>query len=477
VPRARPDDAVIVAAAGREVRITHPDKVWFPEVGVRKRDVVAYFEAVAEGALRAARDRPVVLVRYVHGVGAKPFFQKRAPDARPDWVDTVTFRFPSGRTAEEVVIRDLAQLLWTVNLGCLELHTHPVRADDLDHPDELRLDLDPVPGVPWSTVVEVALALRDLLGEHGLVAWPKTSGSRGMHLLVRIARRWTFEDVRRAALALAREAERRLPGRASARWWKEEREGVFVDYNQNARDRTTAAAWSVRPLPATRVSMPLRWEEVPGSDPARWTLDAAVARHRSEGDAHAGIDARAGSLASLLRLAAQQEATLGDAPWPPHFAKAPGEPRRVAPSRAKGAKTGGRRPSAPLVLVARSPDEDAALAGLERWKARHPDVVPHLQPRHVLVDRMRGRSSTWTRIRVNLADVPARLRPSAEPPDPDDVPSRAPKPAAARKPRSPRAARPAPRAARPPAGRRGSRRRACPSGAGRASRGGGTGRR
>jgi DNA ligase D-like protein (predicted polymerase) len=408
-----------IAAAGREVRISHPDKLVFPADGVRKIDIARFFVAVADGALRGIRDRPIVLKRFPHGADQPPFYQKRVPKGAPDWIETVALHFPSGRTAEEVVVRDLAQLLWAVNLGCMELHPHPVRAADLDHPDELRIDLDPVPGVPWSQVRDVALLTRDILGDHGLQGWPKTSGSRGIHVLVRIAPAWPFGDVRRAALAVAREAERRAPGIATSRWWKEERRGVFLDYNQNAKDRTVASAYSVRPLPGTRVSMPLRWEEVPDCDPAVWTLATSIERFASEGDAHAGIDETAGRLDSLLALAVQQEEVQGDAPWPPHFAKQAGEAPRVAPSRAK---KGRREPKVPLVVIGQSEDEAASLAGLERWKARHPEVAALLEPRHILVDKMRGRYTTWTRIRVNLEAVPEAIRPAQEALDPDAPP-------------------------------------------------------
>ncbi|MBA2321131.1 MAG: DNA polymerase domain-containing protein, partial [Deltaproteobacteria bacterium] len=378
----------VVRAAGRDVRISHPDKLVFPRDGVRKIDLVRYFTAVADGALRGIANRPIVLKRFPQGADEPPFYQKRVPKGAPAWIETVALQFPSGRTADEVVVRDLAQLLWAVNMNCIELHPHPVRATDPDHPDELRIDLDPVPGVPWEDVRAVALLTRAILADHGLVGWPKTSGSRGIHVLVRIAPEWPFGDVRRAALAVAREAERRAPGRATSRWWKEERQGVFLDYNQNAKDRTVASAWSVRPLPGTRVSMPLRWEEVPDCDPAVWTMQAAIARFQAEGDAHDGIDDTHGRLDSLLALAADQEAVQGDAPWPPHFAKQPDEKPRVAPSKAK---KGRREPKVPLVIIGQSEDEARAMAGLERWKATHPEVADLLEPRHVLVDKMRGR--------------------------------------------------------------------------------------
>src|SRR4051812_30734892 len=324
----------VLQLAGREVTVTNPEKVYFPEAGYRKIDLVRYYVAVAEGALRGIADRPIVLKRYVDGAAAPAFYQKRAPDSRPDWIETVTLSFPSGRTATEVVVHDAAQLVWVVNLGCIDLHPHPVRAGDLDHPDELRVDLDPVPGVGWDEIRKVALLCREVLSEHGLTAWPKTSGSRGMHLNVRIQPRWTFGEVRRAALALARAVEQRAPGLATSAWWKEERQGVFIDYNQNAKDRTTSSAYSVRPTPDARVSTPLRWDEVPGCDPAAFTLVTVPERLGRLGDPAAEIDASPGSIEGLLALAeAQQAAGLPDAPWPPNYAKQPGEAPRVAPSR------------------------------------------------------------------------------------------------------------------------------------------------
>jgi DNA ligase D-like protein (predicted polymerase) len=422
----------VLTVAGREVTITNPGKIFFPRAGHTKLDLARYYAAVADGALRGIAGRPIVLKRYVDGAEGEPFFQKRAPERRPDWVETVELRFPSGRTAREVVVRDAAQLLWIVNLGCIDLNPHPVRADDLEHPDELRVDLDPGPGVPWDDIRQVALLVRDVLGEHGLRGWPKTSGSRGMHVNVRIERRWTFDQVRRAALALAREVERRAPERATSKWWKEERHGVFLDYNQNAKDRTVASAWSVRPTPDARVSMPLEWDEVPGCEPAAFTLVTAPTRFAERGDAAAGIDAAAGSLEPLLELSARQEAAgLGDAPWPPHYRKQDGEPPRVAPSRRRAARAAGppgrRRATQPLITVARAAREADALAGLERWKARHPAAAARLGVDDVLVDSMRGRSTTWTRVRVNLRHVPEGERPAPEPPVPDYDPWRRPR--------------------------------------------------
>jgi bifunctional non-homologous end joining protein LigD len=420
----------VLEVGGREVVITNPDKLFFPRAGHTKLDLARYYAAVAEGALRGIAGRPIVLKRYVDGAEGEPFFQKRAPEQRPEWVETVELRFPSGRTAREIVVRDAAQLLWIVNLGCIDLNPHPVRADDLEHPDELRVDLDPGPGVGWDDVRRVTLLVRDVLDEHRLRGWPKTSGSRGMHVNVRLQPRWSFDQVRRAALALAREVERRAPEQASSKWWKEERRGVFLDYNQNAKDRTVASAWSVRPTPDARVSMPLEWDEVAGCDPSAFTLITAPARFAERGDAAAAIDSAAGSLDSLLALSAAQEAAgLGDAPWPPHYRKQLDEPPRVAPSRRKaagaGADGGRRRSTQPLITVARAAHRDEALAGLERWKARHPEAAARLQVDDVLVDSMRGRSTTWTRIRVNLRHVPEAERPAEAAPDPDYDPWRA----------------------------------------------------
>ena len=426
---AREEPAELLSIGGREVRITHPSKLYFSrEAQLTKLDLVRYYLSVAEGALAGIRDRPIVLKRFVDGAEGEAFYQKRAPTARPDWLRTVTLSFPSGRTAEEVVVDDAAGLAWIVNLGCIELHPHPVRSSALEYPDELRVDLDPGPGIAWADVRRVALEVRGLLDELGLVGWPKTSGSRGMHVNARIEPRWTFTEVRRAALALSREIERRAPALATSKWWKEERHGVFLDYNQNAKDRTTCSAYSVRPLPDARVSTPLAWEEVPACEPADFTTRTVPKRFAEIGDPHARMDAAAGSLDGLLELAARDEAAgLGDAPWPPHFRKTEGEGARVAPSRAKGAaKKPAKAPRAklPLLVIANSPSQEAALAGLERWKARHPDVAARLAPEDVLVDSMRGRSSTWTRIRVNLKNVPEAMRPAQETPDPDDDPTR-----------------------------------------------------
>jgi DNA ligase D-like protein (predicted polymerase) len=415
----------VLKVEGREVQITHPDKLYFSsQVRVSKLDLVSYYLSVAPGALAGIRDRPIVLKRFVNGAEADPFYQKRAPSQRPAWLRTVTLSFPSGRTAEEVVVDDAAGLAWIVNLGCIELHPHPVRSGDLEHPDELRIDLDPVPGVSWADVRRVALEVQSLLDEVGLRGWPKTSGSRGMHVNVRIKPRWTFAEVRRAAVAVSRAVERRAPALATSKWWKEERHGVFLDYNQNAKDRTTCSAYSVRPLPDARVSAPLHWHEVPECDATDFTILTMPERFAKIGNPHADMDAQPGSLEKLLELADRDDAAgLGDAPWPPHFRKMEAEGPRVAPSRAK---TVVKKPRAkmPLVVVANSPDKSAALAGLERWKSKHSQIAGLLAADDVLVDSMRGRSSTWTRIRVNLRNVPEALRPPQETPDPDDDPTR-----------------------------------------------------
>ena len=401
--------SALLTVDGREVVVSNPGKVLFPDAGYTKLDLVNYYLAVAPGALRGSGDRPNVLVRYPNGIGNDFFYQKRAPDSRPEWIEVVELRFPSGRTAEEVVPRDAAALVWMANLACLELHPHPVRADDLDHPDELRIDLDPVPGVTWEQVKDVAMAVQATLADLGLVGWPKTSGSRGLHIYIRIERRWAFTQVRRAALAFAREVERRAPTLATSKWWKEERHGVFLDYNQNAKDRTIAGAYSVRPRPDARVSAPLSWAEVPACDPADFTLVTMPKRFAELGDVHSPMDERAYSLDSLLELSARQEKEgLGDAPWPPHYKKQAGEPARVQPSKR-------RQSSKPLIEIVRAQQEKDALAHLERWKQRHADAAAHLQAADVLVDRMRGRYKTWTRIRVNLEHVPEAIRPAQEP--------------------------------------------------------------
>jgi bifunctional non-homologous end joining protein LigD len=425
----RAPDQEILTVSGREVAISNPQKVLFPEAGHTKLDLARYYVAVADGALRGAGGRPNVLVRYPHGIDGEFFYQKRAPASRPPWIEVVALKFPSGREAEEVVPRDAAALVWMANLACLELHPHPVRAEDLDHPDELRVDLDPVPGVAWAQVREVARVVEATLAEFGLVGWPKTSGSRGLHIYVRIAREWMFTQVRRAALAFAREVERRAPQLATSKWWKEERQGVFLDYNQNAKDRTIAGAYSVRPTRDARVSAPLDWSEVDACDPRDFTLVTMPERFGRVGDRHAEIDAHVCSIAGLLELSARHEREgLGDAPWPPHYRKQAGEPARVSPSRAKpasaaqAAPSGRRVSSRPLIEIARARRKDDALAGLERWRARHPDAAAHLEPADVLVDAMRGRFHTWTRIRVNLQHVPEAQRPAQEALDPDETP-------------------------------------------------------
>jgi len=450
------DGSVVLEVAGFDVAVTNPGKVFFPEVGVTKLDLVRYYLAVAEGALRGVRDRPMALKRFVNGAAGEAFFQKRAPATVPAYVRTVELSFPSGRTADEVVVSNAAALAWVVNLGCIDLNPHPVRDDDLEHPDELRVDLDPGPGVPWSAVREVAMVVRDVLDDHGLIGWPKTSGSRGVHVYARIERRWGFSEVRRGALALAREVERRAPDLATSKWWKEERHGVFLDYNQNAKDRTVASVYSVRPVPDARVSAPLTWAEVPDVELGDFTVTTMLDRYARLGDVGAGIDDAVGSLDGLLDLSARDDASgLGDAPWPPNYAKQPGEPPRVQPSkrrvpadpppppepsaprgrvgsvapamppptarRADGtaAPTGRRRSAHPLIVISQAKAKADALAGLERWKHRYPKAAKHLAEDDVLVDGMRGRSSLWYRVRVNLRHVPQNERPAAEPPDPD----------------------------------------------------------
>jgi bifunctional non-homologous end joining protein LigD len=465
---AKADDAELLEVGGRTVRISSPGKPYFTRgVQLTKLDIVKYFLAVAPGALRGIVDRPVVLKRFVNGAEAEPFYQKRAPTDLPEWMRTVTLSFPSGRTAEEVVVDEAAGLAWIVNLGCMELHPHPVRTGDLDHPDELRVDLDPQPGVEWGDVRLVAMEVKALLDELGLVGWPKTSGSRGIHINVRIEPRWTFTEVRRAALALARAVEKRC-SLASSKWWKEERHGVFLDYNQNAKDRTTCSAYSVRPLPDARVSTPLRWDEVMTCDPADFTVITVPDRFAKIGDPHAEMDQHPGVLDALLEMAAREEAEgVGDAPWPPHYNKQEGEGKRVAPSKAKkfsdqmgegfGAKRfrkqakkvegaevdpaaageaaageaaavkkkGMRKSKMPLIVIAQSPDKAAAEAGLERWKAAHAEAAALLAADDVLVDRMRGASYVWYRIRVNLRNVPEDIRPAQGVVDPDEDPTRA----------------------------------------------------
>ncbi len=492
------EDVEVLEIDGRQVRVTHPGKLYFSrEVQLTKLDLVRYYLSVAPGAVRGIKDRPFVLKRFVDGAHGEPFYQKRAPDpkSRPPWLQTVTLSFPSGRTAEEVVLDDAAGLAWVVNLGCIELHPHPVRATDLDHPDELRVDLDPGPGIAWDDVRRVALEVQDFLAEVGLTGWPKTSGSRGIHINVRIHPRWTFTEVRQAALALSRAVEKRAPNLATSKWWKEERHGVFLDYNQNAKDRTTCSAYSVRPLPDARVSAPLHWSEVPTCNPADFTVSTMPARFTAIGDPHADMDIAPGSLEALLDLAARDQASgLADAPWPPHFSKAEGEGKRVQPSKARPAAKSTAAPQAkspapaaksfdhqlnegfgaqrfrkrsqaltdppqdtaptapdlpseadvpqspspkpprkapakrtpkyPLITIAHSPDKAAAEAGLDRWRAAHPEAAGHLTEEDILLDRMRGSAYVWYRIRINLRHVPEPLRPTQQTPDPDADPTR-----------------------------------------------------
>ncbi|HEY7463744.1 MAG TPA: non-homologous end-joining DNA ligase [Candidatus Limnocylindria bacterium] len=443
------DPSVQLELDGYEVSISNPNKVYFPDAGVTKQQLVDYYLAVADGALLGVRDRPMALKRFVDGITGEAFFQKRAPKSVPDFVSTVELSFPSGRTADEVVVSNRAALAWVVNLGCVDLNPHPVRADDLEHPDEIRADLDPGPGVPWADVRRVALVVREVFADHGLTAFPKTSGSRGIHIYARIERHWGFSDVRRAALAMAREVERRAPSISTSKWWKEERHGVFIDYNQNAKDRTVASVYSVRPVPAATVSAPMTWDEVPDAELGDFTIFSMPDRYARLGDVGAGIDSAAGSLDALLELASRDEASgLGDAPWPPHYAKAEGEPPRVQPSKRRMAwtppaggragdqpqqmpppparradgtvpPTGRRRSKHPLIVIGQAKKKEDALAGLERWRARHPEAAKHLAEDDVLVDGMRGRSSLWYRVRVNLRHVPEGVRPPEEPPDPD----------------------------------------------------------
>jgi bifunctional non-homologous end joining protein LigD len=423
--------------AGREVAISNPSKVFFSRAGITKLDMVRYYLSVSSGALAGVSGRPMALKRFVNGAESEAFFQKRAPEKRPDWIETVELRFPSGRTADEVVVSDDAALAWIVNLGCIDLNPHPVRACDLDHPDELRVDLDPVPGVQWPQIRDVALVAREVLADFGLTGWPKTSGSRGLHVYARIEPRWSFGEVRLAAVAVAREIERRAPDLATSKWWKEERHGVFVDYNQNAKDRTVASAYSIRPVPDARVSTPLTWDEVPTCDPAAYTMFTVPARFAALGDPWAGMDEAAGPLDALLEQVARDEAAgLPDAPWPPMYDKQAGEAPRVQPSKRRvgsGGRppesprdrgdpsprtplgTGRRQSKMPLIEIARAQTKDEAMAGLERWKARHAAVWARLEPHDVLVDGMRGRSSVWYRIRINLQHVPEAERPAQEP--------------------------------------------------------------
>lgn len=415
-------EPVVLEVAGREVTISNPAKLYFPEAGLTKLDLVHYYLAVADGALRGSGGRPNVMVRYADGIVGQGFYQKRVPETRPEWIETVTLRFPSGRTADEIVPRTPAHLAWMANMGCMELHPHPVRADDMEHPDELRIDLDPVPGIEWPQIQAVARVVREVLVDHGLSGFIKTSGSRGAHIFVRLTRgRWGFPDVWKAGLAFAREVERRAPTLATSAWWKEERHGVFLDYNQNARDRTTAGAYSVRPKPDARVSAPVTWEELDLCHPGDFTMKTMPRRYAEVPDPHAGIDASENDLDSLLELAERQLVDgQGYAPGPPLQPRLSTEEPQRKKSKAKG--TGRRVPKKPLIEIGRSSSKDAALAGLERWKEKHPEVVPHLQPADQLVDGMRGRYTVWYRVRVNLEHVPEELRPPQGALDPDDAP-------------------------------------------------------
>jgi len=451
-------DAEILDLDGHEVKVSNPGKLYFTKAGITKLELVEYYLAVADGALLGVLDRPMALKRFVDGADGEAFFQKRAPKSVPDFVRTVELSFPSGRTADEVVLDNRAALAWVVNLGCIDLNPHPVRGGDLEHPDELRVDLDPGPGVPWADVRSVALVVREVLEDLGYTGWPKTSGSRGIHVYVRIEPRWGFTEVRRSALALAREVERRAPQIATSRWWKEERHGVFLDYNQNAKDRTVASVYSVRPRPSATVSAPLTWDEVADAELEDFTLRTVPARYAKLGDVGAGIDDRAYTLEPLLELVERHEAEgLGDAAWPPNYAKQPGEPPRVQPSKQRMPNpeelkptdptaprgragsvarsmpsaparnpdgtvppTGRRRSTQPLLVISQAADKADALAGLDRWRDRHAEAAAHVRdPEDVLVDAMRGRYKVWWRIRVNLRNVPEDLRPAAEPPDPD----------------------------------------------------------
>jgi DNA ligase D-like protein (predicted polymerase) len=391
---------VSLNVGGRQVEVTHPDKVVFPErdgqAGHTKLDLIHYYLAVADGALRGVAGRPMILKRFVKGIDQEAVFQKRAPEKRPDWVDVAELRYARGTSAKEAVIHDAAGLAWAINLGCVDLNPHPVLADDLEHPDELRVDLDPMPGVTWQQIVDVAHVAREVLEDHGLTAWPKTSGSRGFHIYARIAPDWSFRQVRLAAQTVAREVERRAPDLATSRWWKEEREGVFVDFNQNAKDRTVASAYSVRATPDARVSTPLRWDEVADCNPADFTVATVPQRYADIGDPWAGIDESAGVLDQLLTLAEE----LG--------------PAEKAPKGARRDGSGRRRSVMPLIEIARTKTKDEAMAALDAWRQRHPAAAERLKPADVLVDGMRGPSSIWYRIRINLRHVPDGERPPQE---------------------------------------------------------------
>jgi len=394
---------VALEVSGRQLDVTHPNKVIFPghgatgHTGITKLDLIRYYLAVADGALRGVSGRPMILKRFVKGIEQEAVFQKRAPEKRPDWIEVAELRYASGTSAREAVIRDASGLAWAINLGCVDLNPHPVLAEDLDHPDELRVDLDPMPGVTWPQILDVAQVAREVLEDHGLTAWPKTSGSRGFHIYARIEPSWSFRQMRLAAQTVAREVERRAPDLATSRWWKEEREGVFVDFNQNAKDRTVASAYSVRATPDARVSTPLRWDEVAGCDPAAFTVSTVPQRFADIGDPWEDMDDTAGRLDRLLTLAEE----LGPAE------KAPKGARR-------GASTGRRQSVMPLIEIARTKTKDEAMAALDTWRERHPAAADRLQPADILVDGMRGPSSIWYRIRVNLQHVPDDERPAQE---------------------------------------------------------------
>ncbi|MFL0181035.1 DNA polymerase domain-containing protein [Mycobacterium sp. SMC-15] len=386
--------------AGHRVVVTHPDKLVFPggpgSTPRTKIELIRYYLSVADGALRGVAGRPMILKRFVDGIDAEAIFQKRAPANRPDWVSVAELHYASGRSAQEVVVDDAAGLAWVINLGCVDLNPHPVLAGDLDHPDELRVDLDPMPGVGWSEIVEVTLLAREVLADHGLTAWPKTSGSRGMHIYARIAPQWKFGQVRLAAQAVAREIERRAPQLATSRWWKEERHGVFVDFNQNAKDRTVASAYSVRATLDARVSTPLHWDEVADVDPASFTVDTVPDRFEQIGDPWAGMNDTVGSLESLLELAEAQG------------------PAEKAPRGARKSVDGRRTSPLPLIEIARTKTRDEAMAALDVWRGRHPAAAKQLAPEDVLLDGMRGPSSIWYRVRINLQHVEEAQRPPQE---------------------------------------------------------------
>lgn len=377
---------------GKAVRISNPGKLIFPEGGHTKLDLVNYYLAVADGALRGISGRPMILKRFVKGIDEEAFFQKRVPANRPEWLDTATLNYRRGTSAEEAVVRDAAGLAYVINLGCIDLNPHPVQAEDLDRPDELRIDLDPNPGIEWKQILDVAFVAKEVLEDHGLKAWPKTSGSRGFHIYTRIDPRWQYREVRKAAETVAREVENRAPDIATAKWWKEEREGVFVDFNQNAKDRTVASAYSVRPKPDARVSTPLDWDEVADCRPEAFTLRTVLERFAERGDPWRGMEESTGSLDALLDLAER----LGPAEKP------------------EKSGTGRRQSSMPLIEIARSKTKPESMDALERWKAKHPDVVHYLQPKDILIDGMRGQSSIWYRIRINLQHIPEAERPPQE---------------------------------------------------------------